>query len=142
MKRGPELRALSDDHHRALVLARRAAEAAARGGADAVEALWRAVRREYEADLAPPFAIEEALLLPPIGRAGAAALVSRVEEDHASLRAWALDGPHDSATLAAFGERLRAHVRFEERELFPFAEANLAAADLGRIARAAADRVD
>jgi hemerythrin-like domain-containing protein len=139
MKRGPELRALSDDHHRALVLAKRAAEAAAEGGLDAVEAMWRAVRLAYQADLAPHFAIEEALLLPPLSRAGAAAMVSRVEKDHASLRAWALDGPHDSATLAAFGERLRAHVRFEERELFPFAEANLAAADLGRVARAAAE---
>lgn len=63
-------------------------------------------------------------------------MVRPVEEDHAFLRALALDGPHDAQRLAAFGERLRAHVRFEERELFPFAEANLPASALRRVARA------
>ncbi len=134
MKRRAELVGLSDDHHRALVLARRARVAAA-SDAQAIAAAWEAVRRAFDRDLAPHFAIEEIHLLPPVRRAGGEALARRVEDDHAALRDLALGEARDAAALAAFGERLHAHVRFEERELFPFAEARLTADELGACRR-------
>jgi hypothetical protein len=135
VKRSPELRDLSDDHHRALVLAKRARIAAAAGDPGAVAALWDEIGRQYDARLAPHFAIEETYLLPPVRDAGGDALARRVEADHAALRQ-ALDGSHGRAALGAFADRLSGHVRFEERKLFPFAEATLPAASLLRIAAA------
>ena len=119
MKRDPRLRALSVDHHHALVIARRA---------PAQDASW--LREVFEAQLAPHFAVEEELLLPALERAGAAALVVRTAEDHAALRALVAAGDN-----AGFAERLTAHVRFEERELFPACETLLAAEVLEAVAR-------
>jgi hypothetical protein len=42
------------------------------------------------------------------------------------------------ATIRELGERLAAHVRFEERELFPLIEADLGENALERLARAVA----
>jgi uncharacterized protein (DUF2249 family) len=47
-------------------------------------------------------------------------------------------GQDDPARLASFGLLLEAHVRFEERELFPLAEAILPAAALAAVAACAA----
>jgi hypothetical protein len=122
VKRDPRLRELSVDHHHALVIARRA---------PARDAAW--LREVFEAQLAPHFAVEEELLLPALARAGGADLVARTLEDHQALRALVAAGDG-----AAFAERLVAHVRFEERELFPACEARLAAEILEEVARATA----
>jgi hypothetical protein len=112
VRRDPRLRRLSAEHHRALVLARRA---------------WRepaaALRARFEADIAPHFEIEERVLLPALAAAGEAELVARTLADHRALRA-ELEAAEagDPYAAARFGERLTAHVRFEERELFPRCE--------------------
>lgn len=137
MKRSPELRDLSDDHHRALVLAVRAERAAAGEDAAAVADCWAEIARTFPAELEPHFAIEERLLAPPLAAAGEPALAARLAADHAALRgAAAAASPRDAAALAAFGARLAAHVRFEERELFPVAERVLPAAALAAVADA------
>ncbi len=133
MRRSAALRGLSDDHHRALVLARRARTASS---GDEIDTLWRAIAHEWETGLERHFAVEETHLLPPVRAAGGEALAARVEQDHAALRSWILSGPFDAVGLRQLGERLSDHVRFEERELFPFAEAKLTPADLERIAGA------
>lgn len=74
------------------------------------------------AGLARHFAVEEPHLLPPVRAAGGDALASRTERDHAAIRNCVLSGPFDEPGLRQFAERLSAHVRFEERELFPFAD--------------------
>lgn len=119
MKRDPRLRELSVDHHHALVVARRAPER---------DAAW--LREVFAAELAPHFAIEEERLLPALDRAGGGELVARTLDDHAALRAHVAAGD-----LHAFAERLVAHVRFEERELFPACEERLDAATLDAIAQ-------
>ena len=102
MKRDPRLHALSSEHHQALVLARRA-----RRGESVVGQL-----KELEAH----FAIEERVLLPALARAGRADLAARTVDEHADIR-------HSVNDPVRFGELLEAHVRFEERELFPICEA-------------------
>lgn len=134
MRRSAALRDLSDDHHVALVLALRARRSAVGGDAQAIAAAWLDAERRLEVELEPHFAIEERWLAPPLEAAGEAALTARLHDDHAALRAaLAPDAPRDAAALAAFGERLAAHVRFEERELFPIAERRLPVAALAAI---------
>jgi hypothetical protein len=121
VQRDPRLRGLSADHHHALVLARRAA----RGEVDA-----DALRATFTTILQPHFAIEEELLLPPLGAGDA--LVVRTLADHHRLRALATSGD-----APAFAALLDDHVRFEERELFPACEARLPAEVLDAVSRAA-----
>lgn len=137
MKRSAALRDLSDEHHVALVLALRARRAAASGSEAAVAAAWAEVAGAFPAELAPHFAIEERWLAPPLAQAGAPALAARLRADHDALRAAvAEDVARGDAPLAAFAERLAAHVRFEERELFPAAERLLPEAALAALAGA------
>ncbi len=126
MKRHPDLRPLSDDHHGALVLARRTRRAAER--ADDVGALgaqWQDVCRKFAAELEPHFKIEERWLLPRLEEAGETARVERARADHARLRELVREGA-SAPVLAEFAALLERHVRFEERELFVRFEALLA----------------
>lgn len=122
MKRDARLHGLTSDHHHALVLARRVAREHATGGADLV----RIVRETFERELAPHFAVEEEVLLPALAEAGEVALVERTREEHALLHGHlAAAEAGDMARLADFAALLERHVRFEENELFPAAEARL-----------------
>jgi hemerythrin-like domain-containing protein len=128
---------LSDDHHSALVLARRmrqVAEGAVRF-ADLAKT-WEGARASFAREIDPHFRVEEECLFPPLAAAGEQALVERALEDHARLRE--LIGSAPSLEIAsAFGKRLHGHVRFEERELFPRAEAVLSLPVLEAAGRAA-----
>lgn len=139
MKRSDDLRGLSDDHHRALILAKRAKTAAAECDPEAAKALWSNIRQEYDLHLARHFTLEETYLLPALRAVGATEWVDRVARDHAALRRYVLEGQHSDRDLVSFAKLLSDHVRFEERELFPFAEENLAKTDLDRIAQAYKD---
>lgn len=126
MKRSPSLQPLSREHHAALVLARACERAGRSGNADAVAAACVRALTEYAAQIAAHFELEEQRLLPLLHGDAGQALVQRTLADHRALRAL-LDGlrQNDAAALARFGETLAAHVRFEERELFPAVEAAL-----------------
>lgn len=132
MKRHPALRALSDDHHRALVLARRLRRTAPELDGAARAALADAVRRELDAELEPHFAVEEAVLLPALEARGEAQLVARTHADHTRLRTLAR-GAWSEGTAQELGALLEQHVRFEERVLFPRAEAVLSEAELAAV---------
>lgn len=140
MKRHPGLQKFSREHHAALVLAKRAqrlgggaAEAAVRFAAEAAQAC--------STELEPHFSAEEDGLLPALAAAGETALVNRTLADHEALRALACRlAAGDVAGLRRFGELLAAHVRFEERELYPRAESTLPAEALADIDRAARTR--
>ena len=122
MKRSPGLRTLSSEHHTGLVLARRAAQAAAD---EEVADTWREVAQRFEAELEPHFRQEEEILLPALVLVGETAIVQRTLAEHAQLRALVYDGPRDAQTLGSFAELLQAHIRFEERELFSIAQTRL-----------------
>ena len=125
MKRRPALRQLSREHHGALALALRITRA---GDATTVARLMATVPDFFTLELEPHFRDEEAHLLPGLAAAGAHALVRRTLEEHHRLRGLAARvAAGDAASLSQFGEALRAHVRFEEHELFPTAETVLPA---------------
>ncbi len=102
MKRLPAFVGLSQDHHTALVLARRCIDG---------KTTWEAVKEAFEKELEPHFQIEERLVLPVLGEDP---LANRTLVDHARLRALV----EEAGPLAEFGEKLQQHIRFEERELF------------------------
>ncbi len=128
MKRHRALLPLSDDHHRALVLARRARRAASLDDGE-LELLARDAQRAFDAELEPHFRVEEDVLLPVLAARCEELLRRRTADDHGALRslarvAWTRE------VARAFGERLEKHVRFEERVLFPRAESLLSEAEL------------
>jgi hypothetical protein len=138
MKRDPRLHGLSAEHHHALVLARRVADACAAGQAAGLAAELRA---RFDAELAPHFATEEELLLPALREAGLEALAARTATEHDELRAHLAAAERgDTGRLAAFAAALTDHVRFEERELFPGCEARLPGAVLDALAARAPKR--
>lgn len=118
MKRDRRLRDLSDDHHHALVLARRATEAATDVETVRVR-VWAEVVHRFDEELAPHFAIEERYLLPMLDQGCHAELIKRTRDEHTALRELVSDDHQDLASrLVNFGNLLREHVRFEERVLF------------------------
>lgn len=126
MKRSPALQPLSREHHTALALAK-ACERAAQSGDE--EMMARACQQAIQAfsdELEPHFQFEEVSLLPLLHSAETQPLVERTLADHQQLRAL-LNGlkQKNAEALDSFGKRLSAHVRFEERELFPVIEKSL-----------------
>ncbi len=144
MKRDPRLRDLSDDHHVALVLVRRAMRAASGTGGQSLDDAWAEVRRRFDLELRPHFAIEEQLLLPALEAsqaAGLAALAARIRDDHAMVRELATGkGGDPRARLRAFCAHLEKHIRLEEREVFGRAERELPGTVLDAIALATREK--
>lgn len=123
MKRSTALQPLSREHHTALTLAK-ACERAAQSCDEGVvaKACQRAIRA-FSAELEPHFQVEEQSLLPLLRSAETQSLVQRTMADHQQLRALLDDlRRNDREALSSFGKGLSAHVRFEERELFPVIE--------------------
>lgn len=130
MKRDERLIELSRDHYRALLLAARIRKAATPAE---LAALRADVLQAFAADLAPHFEIEEECLVAPLQQQGQGddPGVLRELADHARLRAGAAALARGEALdLAAWGRCLHDHVRFEEREFFPYCERALAPACL------------
>ena len=118
MKRRAELRDLSDDHHTALVLARRCRQAARPAGSTSPAEVWQQIIEAFESHLEPHFQIEERHLLPALEEIGRPELAQRIREDHASLRELVRSEPPTENLLERFGRLLESHVRFEERQVF------------------------
>jgi hypothetical protein len=121
LKRGAALHGLSRDHHQALSVAlslRRATPGPeARAAQDLFLRFWGETGQTH-------LRVEEEVLLPRFAAACGAdnPVVARVLYDHAAIRVGALSllaGPSPAEELHALGHRLAAHVRLEERGLFP-----------------------
>jgi hemerythrin-like domain-containing protein len=132
MKRHPSLQPLSDDHHAALVLARRLRRLALETAPSDVESLAGEVRETFGAELEPHFRVEEEWLFPALAQRGAPELVERAEEDHVRLRSL-VGGAWKPGTAREIGVLLEKHVRFEERVLFPKAESLLSEEGLAAV---------
>ncbi|MBY4677147.1 hemerythrin domain-containing protein [Marinobacterium arenosum] len=115
MKRAEPLKILSREHHQALVLSMRLSKAVTQQ--EDWQSLWRETREQSE-DLLAHFAIEEERLLPLMTENQP--LVEQLLEEHRVMRQLLTDPGRTAAE--AFAERLKEHVRFEERELFPWLE--------------------
>jgi mannose-6-phosphate isomerase-like protein (cupin superfamily) len=127
VKRHAALVPLSHDHHHALVAARRV-----RRGADADDPQRAATAflTFFASTSVPHFREEEELLFPLVAeRPEARGLLAETLLEHVRLHALAQrlrdeteNGSDPRATMRALGELLDAHVRREERELFPLVE--------------------
>lgn len=126
MKRSATLQPLSREHHTALVLAKACEHAAQTGDASLVRLACQRAISAFSNELEPHFNIEEQSLLPLLSSPQTQVLVQRTLSNHRQLRSL-LEGilQNDSEALSNFGKCLSAHVRFEERELFPVLESFL-----------------
>lgn len=114
---------LSREHHTALTLAKACERAVQSRDEDRVANTCQRVIQAFSDELEPHFQVEEQSLLPLLHEAGNKPLEQRTLADHQQLREL-LDGlrQNDTGALERFGKLLSAHVRFEERELFPALE--------------------
>jgi iron-sulfur cluster repair protein YtfE (RIC family) len=142
VRRSDALAPLSRDHHQGLFVAQRLNRATPETAAAARAA---SLRFFEEAELAH-FRIEEEVLLPALARHHRQRddAVARVTTDHIELRRRAAelaadpDPPLDA--LRSLGETLAAHIRHEERVLFPLIEGVLPEDELAALGAAVAQR--
>lgn len=133
MKRHAALTSLSRDHYHALALAKRAKQAE-RETIDTQILFAMELVDTFRRELEKHFQKEESSLLPRLGNAGLATPAARTISEHNALRELVdrLD-TGELSCLSAFADLLVAHVRFEERELFPLIESALNPELLARI---------
>ena len=120
MPRTGALLSLSREHHSSLVLARAVRQAAESGDSAAFPVMMKRIEAHWRTVLCEHFVREEQLLRLAVDAVDAES-AARVLAEHTELRVLAcgsceLDLP---ARLHRFGELLAAHVRYEERVLFP-----------------------
>lgn len=143
MKRAAELKGLSDDHHHGLVQARRLRRAASGETDDPAEAA-RTFLGFWRKETSAHFRKEEEVLLPVLAQHGVDPVREPLLEmlaQHARIRGLVMqlsdevtDGDARPETLRSIGERLEAHIRLEEREVFPMIEETLADEALKEVA--------
>jgi hemerythrin-like domain-containing protein len=140
MKRRPELRNLSEEHHHGLVAARRLRQAAQ--GKRAIEEAVEQFLAAWRGEIQPHFRAEEEVLLPEYARVVPAddPLITRTLTEHVALRraVRALErsaGSERQSLAAEIGQALDDHIRFEERVLFPTVEAALEGPRLEELGR-------
>jgi hemerythrin-like domain-containing protein len=141
-RRHPALVPVARDHHECLILAQRLLR-----GSTASDRRWPAepaaqaglLADFFESHLRRHFAVEEQTVFPAARDMGADAanLVSQLAAEHRSMaglvQGLATNTRVTAESLAAFGALLNAHVRLEDRTLFPLMEARLAPDALARL---------
>jgi hemerythrin-like domain-containing protein len=132
MKRSEAMRSVSRDHQKALVVAQhlRRADNPEEAVAEFLK-FWKQSGQLH-------FRVEEEVLLPWWALLGTVdgVAAARVAREHLSIRraAMSVDAETSLEEIHDLGAELEAHVRFEERELFPLLEANLDQEALTRLA--------
>lgn len=123
MRRIPALQPLSREHHTALSLAKSCERAVQSQDQELVRKTCQRVLKAFSDEMEMHFVTEEESLLPLLHGAENMPLERRTIDDHLKLRSL-LDAlrQNDAESLNCFGKLLIAHVRFEERELFPVLE--------------------
>jgi hemerythrin-like domain-containing protein len=139
MRRSRQLKPLSSEHHHALLVAFQvkqslAGHAESAGAPRDVSGLVSLVRRFEDQVMRTHLRTEEDVL----GAHLTPADMHRLRAEHAELTRLATEtrdsAPADQRTsLAAFADLLERHVRWEERELFPYAEGHVTAETLAAI---------
>ena len=120
MPRLGEIRELAREHHGALSLARDLGRLADDAGDEVLAAMNARIARYWKDDMAAHFRHEEAILLRLPGVLPAEKAMTLLD-DHRALAAFCVRAAANDlrlASLRTFGERLAAHVRFEERACF------------------------
>ncbi|MBS1108548.1 MAG: Hemerythrin cation binding domain protein [Anaeromyxobacteraceae bacterium] len=146
-KRSRELRPLSSEHHRALLIAFQlkkaiAGHAETAGAPRDLDGLVALVRRFEDSVFLVHLQAEEELLGPHLDPKDA----RRLKEEHRQLRELLVEArtarqASRRGPLLAFAELLERHVRWEERELFEQFEELVAPADLAAVGHALEERL-
>ena len=131
MKRHPSLRQFSDDHHQGLVNARRLRRTASGEGGSSADTA-RNFLEFWQSDTSLHFRKEEEVLLPVLARNGGdfgKQPIVQMLTQHALIRGLAMQLSDEleqnkvrEDTLRNLGKQLEAHIRLEEREVFPLIE--------------------
>jgi hemerythrin-like domain-containing protein len=138
MLRDKNLVPLSRQHQHALALCVRIDRASPVGNADL--SAWRAeIAQHFQSEIRVHFAAEEQVLFPAARRfPDLIALIEDLLTDHAVLResfAKAEAGKMSEMELAAFGQRMSAHIRKEERQFFERLQELMSEEDLAQLGR-------
>lgn len=121
---------LSSDHHRALVMARKACKTDCLDEASLSE-VWAEIENYFHKELVPHFRIEEQYIASAFVFQRNEVLVQRLHAEHLMLgNFFKPDCCRGEAQLKQFGKLLKNHVRFEEQELFTEAEKCMTSAEL------------
>ncbi len=128
IQRSPQLAPLSREHHDGLLFGWKIKQGLSYQ--TAAERIIKYAAWYWQQHLKPHFFQEEQLLL-PLFRPDEPLLV-RMKKEHEQIRELilSLDTEADEGSLVALAGLLTRHIRFEERELFPFAEKNLTTGQL------------
>jgi hemerythrin-like domain-containing protein len=136
VRRDKNLVPLSRQHQHALALCVRLERALKAGEVD-LEAWQAEMQQMFEQEIGIHFAAEEKELFPAAARAlELQPLVEELLAEHAMLRDFfsrAAAGALDSANLGRFPEKLAAHIRKEERELFEGMQRVMSAQELATV---------
>ena len=122
MKRHPALEPFSRDHNTGLILARALQQAQESASDDARQAWDRELRDHFD---------EEVRLLGPLM---SEAQRTRMTQEHGEIERLIASLPKNRDRL---GDLLHDHIRWEEREVFPWIEANASPDQLADLAKAA-----
>ena len=148
MKRDPRLARLSEEHHHGLVFALRIERELPAASEEEVERLYADLLRFWARGLLPHFHTESECLLARLIRHRPVddPQIERLHADHLSMYGL-VARMRDAAThidrrraLREFGATLHDHIRWEERELFEVAQAELEEAELDALGSEIAER--
>ena len=136
MKRDEELKTLSWEHHDALVSASRLKRGVEKKAQ--ISQMREFLLYVWENDLPHHFEQEEQSIIKAVqGKEGSQPLVERVLAEHKKFAALAEEINAEQGDMMAkieeFAVLLNAHVRFEEREFFPFVEESLSKDELAEV---------
>lgn len=120
MKRSLTLTPLSREHHQALVFCKRLREIF-NAPSDNQLQQWLMFKPVLVAALLPHFEEEERYFLDELEVSSQHHLMQHMLQDHQSIRDF-INTDEVAELLGVFADLLMAHVRFEERELFPWLE--------------------
>lgn len=130
MKRDKNLRNLSSDHHQALALVRKINNVIKEQSI--TSEFIEHVKAVFIDELEPHFVLEEQSLIPELKNIGADSLVDQTLQEHKQMREL-IEKINDHEALKQFAELLKAHVKFEENELFNICQDDLDLSALERI---------
>jgi hemerythrin-like domain-containing protein len=128
IKRSKQLAPFSREHHDALVFLLRIKQGLKNGTAAAMISEY--IHWFWTNNLETHFKQEERLLLPHLPEADK--LAKQLKDEHESIRAL-IGGQLDLHAIEQFSNVLNAHIRFEERELFPHIESKVPSDHLNEI---------
>jgi hemerythrin-like domain-containing protein len=142
VQRAEALKGLSREHHEALVLARRAIATVTDPHSAAAQDQRSHLIERWAQQFAPHFAREEQTLFPALKRTGHSEPVAVARMQHDALHELVKRlRQGDALALAPWGDAMDAHVRFEERTLFPLAQTVFEPSELTDVMKPSASRL-